>query len=52
MVNFKIYGDTKWLKHKTQLQYTYCPISHQVKATRGKNLVSQQNIAREMRQED
>ena len=30
-VNFKIHDVTTWL---TQLQYTYCPIPHEVKITR------------------
>ena len=43
-VNFKIYDVTTWLT----LQYTYCLISHKVKATRQRNLVRQQNITRKI----
>ena len=31
-VNFKMYDITTWVNKR--LQYTYCPISHEVKTTR------------------
>ena len=37
MVNFKIYDVTIWL---TKIAITYCPVSHEVKATRQRTFVS------------
>ena len=44
-VNFEIYDVTAWLTKNCKTHYS---ISHELKATRQRNLVSQQNIPREI----